>query len=289
MRIRNRLRIACCTLALSGAVHAQDLLIDHQPIALPSIADLGGSERKTSDLEQGIATVLSQTFGLPVTAHQDKRGVLTVESSAGRLYGLPLSPLRRGGNTSDGLATRDNGAVDISRGGVTITLIPSLADLQLAVRRLRGQFGAGAELEVREDGSLLLTTGERPRVTDAGVYSLRPEWAATPSSGKEGLWKLDDGRYVFRDQGREQQLRPAFADMPALLAALRASDPAVVWSLNTDATLSARLHGRLYRFTPDPRLIQMPECYRNQSWWLEAGDFYLPSRDGKTAQRISVE
>lgn len=289
--MQKRFHIALCALTLSGGLQANTLLdlLDHQPIALPAIADLGGSDRKAGDLEQRIASVLTHAFGVEVSARQDKRGVLTVESPVGRFYGLPLSPLRRDGFEGERVEARENGGVAIGKDGVMITLIPSLGDLQLAVRRLRLQFGAGAELEVRDDGTLLLTTGERPRATDAGVYCLRPEWLATPSGLKvSGLWKLNDGRYIFRDEGREQELRPAFANLPGLIASLKETDPDMVWSLNTDSTLSARVKGQVFQFAPDPRLVVVPKDYVQKSWWLDSGDFYLQSKDGKTAQRVTV-
>lgn len=228
--------------------------------------------------------VLASVLGSGVSSRgQNANGVLVLTVPSGTVNLLPLGNIVIDSSRADGARFASNGRLEVTRGGVTATFVPAVADPTQLAAQIVAQDRAGT-LTIKDDGLLQATV-------DGATYALQPSWVVElVVGGRAGITINEAGLRQFQDAaGNRQTLFPVFADLPHVLDVLRKQDLNVTATANDNGTVSATFLGTTYTLLPDYVLGAVPAAHVGDAWWLDAGRFYMQSVDGKTAQGFRVQ
>ncbi len=172
---------------------------------------------------------------------------------------------------ADGIALVGNGGIAMTQGGVSVTLVPAVANLEAfaaAVKSLDGSLS----LNLHTDGSFLA------HFSGARRYALQPGYEVADTDGAAGFGSDPAGGYItYTDpQGRRQAFYPAAADFATLLAELQKADASASLTGDAAGTLTLTFGDRSMRLKPDFELIGVPQDKIGQPWWIGTdGKFYV--------------
>lgn len=134
-------------------------------------------------------------------------------------------------------------------------------DLAQALRKLDPQ----SLLRVQNDGVWRLSLKGQE-------WALRPDWFST-QGGHEGKAFAMDAAGAPRtwiDSGMQTPLYPALASASELRKILVSLDPAASLEVNADSSARAIVGGVRYGVQPLPRIVPIPQAYKNTPVWLES-------------------
>jgi hypothetical protein len=228
--------------------------------------------------------VLASVLGSGVSSRgQNANGVLVLTVPSGTVNLLPLGNIVIDSSRADGARFASNGRLEVTRGGVTATFVPAVADPTQLAAQIVAQDRTGT-LTIKEDGLLQATV-------DGTTYALQPSWVVEPVAGGRGGISINEaGLRQFQDAaGNRQTLFPVFADLPHVLDVLRKQDFNVTATANDNGTVTATFLGTTYTLLPDYVIGAVPAAHAGDAWWLDGGRFYMQSVDGKAAQGFRVQ
>jgi len=167
------------------------------------------------------------------------------------------------------------GAFNLASRGIQISLSGALgyfSDLDQVVKSV----DANGAITLTAGGTLDMKLGGRRY---AGIPGMAASLPAIPTP-LPGFETGSGGLSVFRDHlGVLQTLYPAFLDVDSVIAVLRSIDIAASLLNNGNGTLTARISGKTYTFSPKYQVTADPNNHLAAAWWVEGNLFFIRNSD----------
>jgi hypothetical protein len=158
------------------------------------------------------------------------------------------------------------GSFALTDRGVQVTLTSALGyftDFQSAIK----QFDPAGKITLKRSGALQIDAANQQYFVQPSVTSQNSGISNSPS-----LFAAAGGLLQFRDShGSVQQLYPTFADLTALQALLKQTDPNASVTMNGDGSALGTLAGQTVTLQPQYQTSALPAAHaaNHDNWWLE--------------------